>query len=156
MEDGKKTEPLSDEAREAAQRVGITDPVVFAVFGVLYDAEMMDDSVLGQDWAKSLAEKIAAVHAITDLKDKLLIKEGALEIQGGELALATDEYAKMQARAESAEQENKRLRAALERADQFITNGIDLGFIRMPDRGSDDPALETPDIVRAALKPVTG
>lgn len=59
-------------------------------------------------------------------------------------------------RAESAEQDNKRLREALKRADQFITNGIDLGFIRMPDPGSDDPALETPEIVRSALTPRVG
>lgn len=43
------------------------------------------------------------------------------------------------------------MREALKRADRFITNGIELGFIRMPDEGSDDPALETPEIIRAVL-----
>lgn len=40
---------------------------------------------------------------------------------------------------------------ALKRADQFITNGIKYGFIEMPGPGSGDLALETPEIVRAAL-----
>lgn len=41
---------------------------------------------------------------------------------------------------------------ALERADQFITNGIALGFIRMPDKDTPDSAHETPGIVQAALE----
>lgn len=53
------------------------------------------------------------------------------------------------------EANNTRLREALRRADVFISNGIDLGFIRMPDAGSDDPALETPGIIRAALESVS-
>ena len=40
---------------------------------------------------------------------------------------------------------------ALKKADQFITNGIELGFIRMPDAETPDSAHETPGIVRAAL-----
>lgn len=43
------------------------------------------------------------------------------------------------------------LRKALAVADQFITNGIELGYIRMPDPDSNDSALLTPGIVRAAL-----
>lgn len=41
---------------------------------------------------------------------------------------------------------------ALRRADQFITNGIEFGFIRMPDAGTPDPAHETPGIIHAALR----
>ncbi|CCM77087.1 hypothetical protein [Rhizobium mesoamericanum] len=48
--------------------------------------------------------------------------------------------------------QNEQMRKALEKADQFITNGIDLGYIRMPDPNSGDTALLTPDIVRAALR----
>lgn len=40
---------------------------------------------------------------------------------------------------------------ALEAADQFIRNGIELGFIRMPDAGTPDPALKTPAMIEAAL-----
>lgn len=40
---------------------------------------------------------------------------------------------------------------ALRAADQFITNGIELGYIRMPDPGTPDSALKTPGIIRAAL-----
>ena len=89
MEDGKKIEPLSD---EELRRIWF--------------------SLRGTDVPELWLLRLEAT--ITDLKERLLIKEGALEIQGGELALATDEYAKMQARAESAEQENKRLKTALE------------------------------------------
>ena len=43
------------------------------------------------------------------------------------------------------------LEAALRTADQFITNGIELGYIRMPSPGGGDPALLSPGIIRAAL-----
>jgi hypothetical protein len=43
---------------------------------------------------------------------------------------------------------------ALKTADQFITNGMELGFIRMPDAATPDSAHETPGIVRAAIKAV--
>lgn len=39
---------------------------------------------------------------------------------------------------------------AIIRADQFITNGVKHGFIRMPDATTPDPAHETPKIVRSA------
>lgn len=40
---------------------------------------------------------------------------------------------------------------ALEAADQFIRNGIELGYIRMPDAGTPDPAHKTPAKIEAAL-----
>lgn len=40
---------------------------------------------------------------------------------------------------------------ALEHARQFIRNGIDLGFIRMPDGDTPDPAHETLPRIEAAL-----
>jgi hypothetical protein len=40
--------------------------------------------------------------------------------------------------------------SALEKAKQFIENGIELGYITMPDKGSLDTALDTlPCIVKA-------
>gem|GEM_PF-2850645 len=44
-----------------------------------------------------------------------------------------------------------RAKEALRRADQFITNGIELGFIRMPDEDTPDTAHETPALIRAVL-----
>lgn len=44
-----------------------------------------------------------------------------------------------------------RLVKALRAADQFITNGIEFGFIRMPDPETNDSASRTPDLIRAAL-----
>lgn len=56
------------------------------------------------------------------------------------------------------QKENKELREkvakarnALYAADKFISNGIDLGFIRMPDDDCPDPAKLTPGIVKEAL-----
>ena len=45
---------------------------------------------------------------------------------------------------------------ALKTADQFITNGMELGFIRMPDAATPDSAHETPGIVRAAIAKAEG
>ena len=40
---------------------------------------------------------------------------------------------------------------ALEHARLFIVNGIDLGFIQMPEAGTPDPAHETLPMIDAAL-----
>lgn len=47
--------------------------------------------------------------------------------------------------------ELKEARGLLERADQFMTNGIGLGYIRMPDADCPDPAHDTPIMIRAFL-----
>jgi len=43
------------------------------------------------------------------------------------------------------------LLAALKLADEFITNGIELGFIHMGDADCDDPAHQIPGIVSSAI-----
>lgn len=48
--------------------------------------------------------------------------------------------------------ENARLREALKKAKQFIENGVELGFIRMPDDDVPDPAHGTLPAIRAALE----
>lgn len=48
------------------------------------------------------------------------------------------------------------LLAALKCAHMFIRNGIEFGFIRMPDADCPDPAKETPGIVRAAIAKAEG
>ena len=60
------------------------------------------------------------------------------------------------------EKEIARLRAlnaemleALKRADEFITNGVEFGFVRIPLRG-DDGASETPRIIREAIAKAEG
>ena len=40
---------------------------------------------------------------------------------------------------------------ALEKALIFITNGTELGYIKMPDLDSEDSALNIPNIIRKAL-----
>ena len=49
-----------------------------------------------------------------------------------------------------------RLREALEHARLFIRNGINLGYIRMPDADTPDPAHETLPMIDAALAASTG
>ena len=45
---------------------------------------------------------------------------------------------------------------ALEKANQFITNGVEFGYIRMPNSDCPDAAHETPDIIRAAIAKAKG
>ena len=45
---------------------------------------------------------------------------------------------------------------ALLKALNFIENGVELGYIRMPDKDSGDSALETPSIIRRALAKAGG
>jgi len=46
--------------------------------------------------------------------------------------------------------------AALKAAKQFIENGVELGFIRMPDRSTPDPAHNTLPAIKAAIAAATG
>lgn len=46
------------------------------------------------------------------------------------------------------------MREALEAAKQFIENGIEMGFITMPDASTPDPAHDTLPLIRAALNPL--
>jgi len=48
------------------------------------------------------------------------------------------------------------LLAALRDAEEFIANGIEYGYIRMPDADTPDSAHETPEIIRAAIAKATG
>lgn len=45
---------------------------------------------------------------------------------------------------------------ALKNAERFIANGIELGFIRMPDPGTPDPAHHTLPEIEAALAMAEG
>ncbi len=48
----------------------------------------------------------------------------------------------------------RQMLAALRRAKRFIENGVELGFIRMPDRSTPDSAHETLPAITAALASV--
>mgnify|MGYP000990437160 CR=1 FL=1 len=45
---------------------------------------------------------------------------------------------------------------ALDEAQQFILNGIQYGYINMPDKDCGDSALETPAKIEAAIKKARG
>jgi hypothetical protein len=53
-----------------------------------------------------------------------------------------------------AQQHADELLAVLKRVNEFIRNGIALGFIRMPDQNTPDTAHEVPEAVRAVLAKV--
>jgi hypothetical protein len=46
---------------------------------------------------------------------------------------------------------NAELLEALKAADRFISNGIEFGYIRMPDMDTPDAAHRTPHIIRGAI-----
>jgi hypothetical protein len=48
--------------------------------------------------------------------------------------------------------ENEQLREALEAARMFIVNGVELGYIRMPDKDTPDPAHDTLPMIEQALE----
>jgi len=85
----------------------------------------------------------------------LLAERDAAKLQAAEavVALNNRDRERMQAEREAraAEAERDRLREALIRAKGFIVNGVELGFIRMPDPGTPDPAHETLPAIIAAL-----
>ena len=66
-------------------------------------------------------------------------------------------FSEMQDRALLAEADAARLRdalrvaeGALRKADQFVTNGVELGYIRLPDAVT-DPALATPGAIKDTI-----
>jgi hypothetical protein len=87
-----------------------------------------------------------ALATITSLQSDLLIAQGAVDIQSGELNRAIEEYAKMQARAEAAEADLQRTREAL----SDIANTYDISWRE----GSQERMIG--DKARAALTPPTG
>ncbi|WP_343499205.1 hypothetical protein [Achromobacter denitrificans] len=42
--------------------------------------------------------------------------------------------------------------AALESAQRFIRNGVEFGYVRMPDADTPDPAHQTPGLIDAAIR----
>lgn len=57
---------------------------------------------------------------------------------------------------EKLKRSNKELLEALEVAQQFILNGIQYGYINMPDKDCGDSALKTPAIIEAAIQKARG
>lgn len=54
-------------------------------------------------------------------------------------------------RAVEAEALNAEMLAALKRAEQFISNGVEFGYVTMPDADTPDPAHETLPLIRCAI-----
>mgnify|MGYP001038243846 CR=1 FL=1 len=55
-------------------------------------------------------------------------------------------------RVKELEASNKELLEALEAVQRFIHNGIQYGYINMPDKDCGDSALETPAKIEAAIQ----
>ncbi|MFK4075163.1 hypothetical protein ACI2KX_15765 [Ectopseudomonas khazarica] len=83
------------------------------------------------------------------------------ESDKGELVMAAEhnaaidtlrnQVAKSRAEIAKLQQEQAELQEALEHARLFIRNGIELGFIRMPDADTPDPAHDTLPKIEKAL-----
>jgi hypothetical protein len=92
-----------------------------------------------------LPEAAATLRALAAERDAAHLAAAAQADSLG-VQLRAAEAERDAARAEAA-----RLRAALKRAEQFIVNGTELGFIRMPNPDTPDTAHETLPAIRAAL-----
>ncbi len=103
-----------------------------------YSKEMHDNHVLAL--ARVTRERDDAQIA---LKASKLIAE-----------IAEEGLVRWKREADDARAEIARLTQALLKAKQFIENGTELGYIRLPD--PPDSALETLPLIIAALKPDTG
>ena len=112
---------------------------------------------LGQDANNRQAEMIRRLHSETTLlaqavADVVVERDEARRL----IVIAGETLIRAEAQLTAAEQSQQALRTALEAADRFITNGIELGFIRMPDADCPDPAKAVPGMIRAALASVQG
>ncbi|MCO8609684.1 hypothetical protein KGP95_13315 [Burkholderia multivorans] len=54
------------------------------------------------------------------------------------------------------DEQRAKVRLGLTAAKHFIANGIELGFIRMPDADCPDPAHNTPKLIDEALALLNG
>ena len=87
--------------------------------------------------------------------DQLKIDYDALEQECGELAERAQELADKIA-VDCHDKYHEELVSALKAASVFIRNGIELGFIRMPDKDTPDPAHLVPGMIEAALAKAEG
>lgn len=56
-----------------------------------------------------------------------------------------------QAACQAADRRVEEMKAALRRASQFVVNGVDLGYIQMPDADTPDPAHDLLPMIDATL-----
>ncbi len=82
--------------------------------------------------------------------NELLDKVAALTADNAELEFLLNEGGTWEQQLSAAEATAAALRTALAKAKQFIVNGVELGYIKMP-KYADDPAHETLPAILAAL-----
>lgn len=121
--------------------------------GEVSDAAPFGGDALLREIARRLAE-LPAAPVLTPAEVAAQIAAGVAEVKLHEAdALMQNGLAqKMMRERDASRAEVDALRDALVVADEFVTNGIALGYIRMPDADTPDSAHKTPGIIRAALK----
>lgn len=72
------------------------------------------------------------------------------------VAAAPQPTAQADARERLTDEQHAKVRLGLTAAKKFIANGIELGFIRMPDADCPDPAHDTPKLIDEALALLKG
>jgi len=126
-------------------------------------AEAVNDRDCAQkaaaQWRDQLAASMVAhrdtAAELAEARKEIEHREGMQDLARGIRAVdhqvISSVIAKLRSDLASAESQLAALREVLYAADRFITNGIELGFIRMPDADCPDPAKAVPGMIRAAL-----
>lgn len=128
------SETFSKCATEAASRIAELE------------ADLIEARTLDKGFCDWLVERdLVSRGAEVDWGDIVtMLTEHEREIMSPASEKAADRIAELEALLDEAGK-------ALVAADQFITNGIELGFIRMPDKDCADPAHDTPSLNKQAL-----
>lgn len=112
--------------------------------------------VLDSDFDRVTAERDAALRQLetmtADRDAEKLMKAKARIQRDVQTAKATDLHERLTAADERADV----LEGLLRLARQFVTNGVELGYITMPDPETPDAAHDLVPMIDAALKPAEG
>ncbi len=136
-----------------------TDVTGVLIDGITKDAaKLLYEKVeIVPEGTKAKMEEMAAANRNMRSQIKGLQKEvleffdstNATIIAGRKICIT---YAHLKNRVTELEASNKELLEVLEAAKQFIQNGIQHGYINMPDKDCGDSALETPAKIEAAIQ----
>ena len=102
--------------------------------------------IAGEDFDRVTAERDAALVELSEIKESMAYRGSLLcRIEGKRDTL--------QLRLTAADERADALEGLLRLARQFVTNGVELGYITMPDPETADAAHDLVPMIDAALKP---
>lgn len=116
----------------------------------------MEKRKLQQEIEKQRKEICDKTDEIQKLQSEITdMCHDVFELQAGVKELK-NENNQLRARVMELEASNAELLDALDEAQQFILNGIQYGYINMPDKDCGDSAFETPAKIEAAIQKARG